>query len=52
MRRRGWQRERQKSNTFNEQFNNSARALRFFVNFLAVFARLQNETSLFHATTL
>ena len=37
------QRERQKSNMFNEQNNNSARALRFFVHFFAVPTPLRRE---------
>ena len=41
--RRRRQRERHKSNRFNEQFKNSARALRFFVNFFAVSVQLARE---------
>ena len=44
MRRRRRQRERQKSN----RFNNFARALRFFVHFFAVTARLRRENAEFH----
>ena len=39
MPRRRRQRERQKSNTWNRQNNNSARASRFFVHFFAVTSR-------------
>ena len=45
--RRQRQRERQKSNRFNEQNNNSARASRFFVNFFAVAAKLRREMTKF-----
>ena len=45
--RRQRQRERQKSNRFNEQNNNSARASRFFVNFFAVPAKLRREMTKF-----
>ena len=41
--RRRLQRERQKSNRFNEQNSNSARALRFFVLFFTVPAQLRRE---------
>ena len=37
------QREGQKSNRFNEQNSNSARALRFFVHFFTVSAQLRRE---------
>lgn len=47
MPRRQWQRERQKSNTFSEQNDNSAYASHFLVNFFAVSAPLRSETSLF-----
>ena len=40
IRRRRQQRERYKSNRFNQQNNNFARASRFFVHFFAVIARL------------
>ena len=40
-RRRQRQRERQKGNRLDQQYNNYARASRFFVHFLAVVARLQ-----------
>ena len=40
-RRRRRQRERRKGNRLDQQNNNSARASRFFVHFLAVVARLQ-----------
>ena len=39
--------ERQKSNRFNEQNNNSARASRFFVHFFAVPAQLRREMTKF-----
>ena len=39
------QRGRQKSNTFNNQNNNFARASRFFVHFFAVTARLLRENA-------
>ena len=45
MPRRQWQRERQKSNTFNKQNNNFTRASRFFVHFFAVVTRLQRENA-------
>ena len=45
--RRQRQRERQKSNRFNEQNNNSARASRFFVNFFAVPEKLRREMTKF-----
>ena len=45
--RRRRQRERRKSNRFDNQNNNFARASRFFVHFLAVVARLRLETSRF-----
>ena len=41
--RRRLQGERQKSNGFNEQNSNSARALRFFVHFFTVPAQLRRE---------
>ena len=41
--RRRLQGERQKSNRFNEQNSNSARALRFFVHFFTVPAQLRRE---------
>ena len=41
--RRRRQRERQKSNMFNEKNNNSARALRSFVLFFAVPAQLRRK---------
>ena len=40
-RRRRRQRERQKGNRLDQQYNNYARASRFFVHFLGVVARLQ-----------
>ena len=44
--RRGRQRERQKkTNWFNKQNNNFARASRFFVHFFAVFVRLRRENA-------
>ena len=43
--RRGRQRERQKTNLFNKQNNNFARASRFFVHFFSVFARLRRENA-------
>ena len=43
--RRGRQRERQKTNLFNKQNNNFARASRFFVHFFPVFARLRRENA-------
>ena len=45
--RRRWQQERQKTNRFNEQNNNSARASRFFVQFFAVAAQLRREMTKF-----
>ena len=45
--RRRRQGERQKSNRFNEQNNNSARASRFFVHFFAVPAQLRREMTKF-----
>ena len=45
--RRRRQRERQSSNKFNEQNDNSARASRFFVYFFAVPAKLQHEMTKF-----
>ena len=42
------QRERDKSNRFNWQNNNFARASRFFVHFFAVTARLRRENAKFH----
>ena len=45
--RRRQQGERQKSNRFNEQNNNSARASRFFVHFFAVPAQLRREITTF-----
>ena len=41
--RRRRQQERPKSNRFDEQNNNSARASRFFVHFFAVPAQLRRE---------
>ena len=41
------QRERQKSNGFNEQNNKAARASRFFVHFVAVPAQLRREITKF-----
>ena len=43
--RRGRQRERQKTNWFNKQNNNFARASRFFVPFFPVFPRLRRENA-------
>ena len=43
--RRRQQRGRQKSNRFNNQNNNFARASRFFVHFFAVTARLRRENA-------
>ena len=43
--RRGRQRERQKTNLFNKQNNNFARASRFFGHFFSVFARLRRENA-------
>ena len=43
--RRRQQRERQKSNRFDLQNNNFARASRFFVHFFAVVAWQQRETA-------
>ena len=43
--RQGRQRERQKNKRFNKQNNNFARASRFFVHFLPVFARLRRENA-------
>ena len=44
--RHGRQRERQKKpKRFNKQNNNFARASRFFVHFLPVFARLRRENA-------
>ena len=43
--RRRRQRGRQKSNRFNNQNNNFARASRFFVHFFAVTARLRRENA-------
>ena len=43
--RRRQQAERQKSNRFNEQNNNSPRASRFLVHFFAVPAQLQREVT-------
>ena len=48
--RRRRQRERQKSNRFNEQNNNSARASRLFVHFFAVPAQLRREMTNFKST--
>ena len=45
--RRGRQREGKKSNWFNKQNNNFARAPHFFVHFFPVFARLRRENALF-----
>ena len=45
--RRQRERERQKSNRFNVQNNNFARASRFFVHFFAVLARLRREMTKF-----
>ena len=45
--RRRRQGERQKSNRFNEQNNNSARASRLFVHFFAVPAKLRREMTKF-----
>ena len=45
IRRRRPQRERHKSNRFNNQNNNFARASRFFVHFFAVTARLRRENA-------
>ena len=45
IRRRRPQRERHKSNRFNNQNNNFARAPRFFVHFFAVTARLRRENA-------
>ena len=42
------QREQQKKQWVNQQNNNSARASRSFLHFLAVVARLQRESSQFH----
>ena len=42
------QRELHKSNRFNNQKNNFARASRFFVHFPAVTARLRRENAQFH----
>ena len=42
-RRRQRQQERHKSNRFNKENNNFARASRFFVHFFDVFARLRRE---------
>ena len=47
--RRRRQGERKKSNRFNEQNNNSARASRFFVHFFAVPAQLRPEMTNFLA---
>ena len=46
--RRRRQRERHKSNGFNKQNNNFARASHFFAHFFAVFARLRRENAKFH----
>ena len=43
IKRRRRQRERHKSNKFNKENNNFARASRFFVHFFDVFARLRRE---------
>ena len=43
--RRRRQRGRQKSNRFNNQNNNFARASRFFVHFFAVTVRLRRENA-------
>ena len=43
--RRGRQRERQKTERFNERNNNFSRASRFFVHFFAVFARLRRQNA-------
>ena len=43
--RRRQQAERQKSNRFNKQNNNSALVSRFFVHFFAVSAQLQREVT-------
>ena len=48
IRRRRRQRGCQKSNRFNNQHNNFARASRFFVHFFAVTARLRRENAWFH----
>ena len=45
--RRQRQGERQKSNRFNEQNNNSARASRLFVHFVTVPAQLRREMTKF-----
>ena len=45
IRRRRRQRGRQKSNRFNNQNNNFARASRFFVHFFAVTARLRRDNA-------
>ena len=45
IRRRRPQRERQKSNRFNNQNNNFARASRSFVHFFSVTARLRRENA-------
>ena len=45
--RRQRQGERQKSNRFNEQNNNSARASRFLLHFFAVPAQLRREMAKF-----
>ena len=49
-RRRQRQRGRQKSNRFNIQNKNFARASRFFVHFFAVTARLRRDNALFHVS--
>ena len=41
------QRQSHKSNRFNEQNNNSARASRFFIHFLAVPVQLRREMTKF-----
>ena len=45
IKRRRRQRERHKSNRFNKENNNFARASRFFVHFFDVFARLRRENA-------
>ena len=45
--RRRQQGERQRSNKFNDQNNNSARASRFFVHFFPVPAQLRREMTKF-----
>ena len=48
----GRQGERQTSNRFNKQNNNSTRASRFFVHFFAVLAQLRREMTKFFTSLL